>query len=363
MRTQYSPIGSYSESDVKFLLKDLSHYDLEGATVAREKRIQSGEHYSESLPVEYQPPKEYLELFHQSLNDYKESVAQYLGVVAEQVYRKKGKQTILVSLARAGTPVGILIKRYIQWKYNVNLPHYSVSIIRGRGLDLNAIEYIVQKHPKGTLQFVDGWTGKGAISKELKKSCDEFHQKFSVRLDDTLAVIADPGHCTSIYGTREDFLIPNACLNSTVSGLVSRTVLNDQYIGPNDFHGAKYYAELEGSDLSNHYVQEICSQFSNTQENVSKILKEPVREVTFSGLRTVQRIMEEFQVANVNLVKPGVGETTRVLLRRIPWKILVKDISNPYIKHILLLCDEKNVEVQHYPNMEYACCGIIQNVR
>ncbi len=30
------------------------------------------------------------------------------------------------------------------------------------------------------------------------------------------------------FGTRDDFLIPSACLNSTVSGLVSRTVLNDR---------------------------------------------------------------------------------------------------------------------------------------
>ena len=36
-----------------------------------------------------------------------------------------------------------------------------------------------------------------------------------------LAVLADPGHCVRTFGTRDDFLIPSACLNSTVSGLVS----------------------------------------------------------------------------------------------------------------------------------------------
>ena len=73
-------------------------------------------------------------------------------------------------------------------------------------------------------------------------------------LDDTLAVIADPGYCTTLYGTREDFLIPSACLNSTVSGLVSRTVLNDLYIGKDDFHGAKFYQELIEMDVSNEYI-------------------------------------------------------------------------------------------------------------
>ena len=50
-----------------------------------------------------------------------------------------------------------------------------------------------------------------------------------------------------MFGTREDYLIPSACLNSTVSGLVSRTVFNTDHIGPDDFHGAKFYAELGGA--------------------------------------------------------------------------------------------------------------------
>ena len=63
---------------------------------------------------------------------------------------------------------------------------------------------------------------------------------------DDLAVLADPGHCVRTFGTRDDFLIASACLNSTVSGLVSRTVLNPKFLGPGDFHGAKFYRELAG---------------------------------------------------------------------------------------------------------------------
>lgn len=355
----YTKIGSYSEEDVKFLLKDLSDIQLEGSAESREKRIQSGEHYSETLPIEYHPPREYLELFHDTLHDYKAIVAHHVGIVAEQIYRNKGKETILVSLARAGTPVGILIRRYLHWKYKISLPHYSISIIRGRGLDFNAIEYINRQHPDGKIQFIDGWTGKGAISMELTKSCETFREKYGIELDDTLAVLADPGHCTDLFGTRDDFLIPSACLNSTVSGLVSRTVLNRNYIGPHDFHGAKYYKELEEADLSNQFLDIITEQFSNIQE---EDLPANTKSVTFSGLETVRRIMSEFEINDINFVKPGVGETTRVLLRRIPWKILVKDINSPYLKHILMLCKERKIEVHVYPNMEYSCCGLIKNV-
>lgn len=41
------PMGSYVASDVVFLLKDISHVDLEKGTGEREQAIQSGVHYSE----------------------------------------------------------------------------------------------------------------------------------------------------------------------------------------------------------------------------------------------------------------------------------------------------------------------------
>ena len=58
-----SPIGSYLEEDVVFLLKDITNLVQEDTTVAREKIIQSGGHYSEMLPIEYKPSKEYINLF------------------------------------------------------------------------------------------------------------------------------------------------------------------------------------------------------------------------------------------------------------------------------------------------------------
>jgi len=357
--------GSYSKEDVVFLLKDLSDVELEGKTEEREKNIQKGQHYSETLPIEYQPPKPYMELFLSTLKEYKRKVAACTAIVSEQIFQKAGKQTVLVSLARAGTPVGILIKRYIHMQYGVNLPHYSISIIRDRGIDENAISYIFAKHKDANIQFIDGWTGKGAISIELTKACKEYEQKYQVKLDDTLAVLADPGHCTTLYGTREDFLIPSACLNSTVSGLVSRTVLNSRYIGENDFHGAKFYQGLSPFDVSNAYLEEITAEFPDLSfgeiENAISA-NQKQQDVSFKGMEEVLRIKEEFSIDSAHYVKPGVGETTRVLLRRVPWKILMKDPYSPYVKHIVMLAKERNVEVIHYPNMNYTCCGLIKKV-
>ena len=357
-------MGSYEPEDVIFLLRNLSNVSLEMTNEKREQLIQSGTHYSEMLPVEYQPSQAYMELFYKTLDAYGERIALAVGVVAQQIVERQGiENLVLVSLARAGTPIGILIKRYINVRYNIEVPHYTISILRGRGIDETAIHYIFAQHPAARIQFIDGWTGKGAITQELQQACALFNAKNKEKLDDTLAVLADPGHCASIYGTREDFLIRSACLNSTVSGLVSRTVLNLQFMKEHDFHGAKYYKELEEVDVSNLYIDRVSAYFDQVQHEVAHQMSErrPL-PVTWQGLISVKAIQETLGISSIHFVKPGVGETTRVLLRRVPWKILINPQYTNELEHIFLLAKEKNVPLEEYPAMSYACCGLIKEV-
>jgi hypothetical protein len=359
-----SAMGSYKPEDVVFLLKDLSEIALEQGTEDREEAIQSGTHYSEMLPVEYQPSEAYIRLFHESLTRVAQQVAAAVAIVSEQIVMKRGTNLVLVSLARAGTPIGVLIKRYIKTYYEQDLSHYSISIIRGKGIDENAIKYILMNHPGTDIQFIDGWTGKGAIRKVLIKACAKFEQEYGVKLNDDLAVLADPGQCSATYGTRSDFLIPSACLNSTVSGLITRTVLRDDLIGPDDFHGAKYYKEWHKDDLSNYYVDTIEQYFDTVRVEAEIAAKQLIEReedpITWRGEQDIRRIQQDFGIADINLIKPGVGETTRVLLRRVPWKILVNDLNNSDIQPILLLASDRGVTVEVYPNLTYSCCGLIK---
>lgn len=354
---------SYSKEDVTFLLRDISHINIEKNTEERERLIQQGTHYAEMLPVEFQPNEQYMKLYYETLHHYAARIATAVGIVAEKIIAdKRLEDVILVSLARAGTPVGILIKRYYEYKYKTDVPHYSVSIIRDRGIDETALLYIMEHHA-GVIQFIDGWTGKGAITKELEKSCEAFNRKYRRRLDATLAVLADPGHCAGIYGTRDDFLIPSACLNSTVSGLVSRTILNAEFLEEGDFHGAKFYDDLIDVDVSNDYIEEIVSHFTATEQDVCAALVAASDEPpSWKGLDSVENIKKDFAITNSNYIKPGVGETTRVLLRRVPWKILVNPDFDQDLQHIYLLAEERGVPVETYKNMSYSCCGIIKEM-
>jgi len=354
--------GSYKKEDVSWLLKDLSNVELEAPTEEREEAIQSGgAHYAESLPVEYVPTVEYQQLFFDSLDQNKTKLAEAIGLVSEQVFALRNANPVLVSLARAGTPVGVLMKRYLESAYKHEVPHYAVSIVRGKGIDYNALKYIAANHNPADVVFVDGWTGKGAITKELRDALNEFESNTGIHFDAELAVLADPGSCVSIYGTRDDYLIPSACLNSTVSGLISRTVLNEAFVGEHDYHGAKFYREFAGNDVSQQFIDTIVDELSEELFEKSRLalLAHTVTEPDWSGWKMVEQVSEEYGINNVNLVKPGVGETTRVLLRRVPWRILVRPQDKASLRHILLLAEQRGVEVEEREDLPYACIGLI----
>ncbi|GAA2588568.1 hypothetical protein GCM10010399_18240 [Dactylosporangium fulvum] len=352
--------GSYKPDEVAWLLTDLSHVVLEAPAEEREEAIQSGQaHYAESLPVEYQPSDEYQALFHAALDATAHRIAHDVGVVAEQILRHRGDDAVLVSLARAGTPIGILIRRWIQQRYGQTLPHYSVSIVRGRGLDNAAMRYIATQHRPADVMFVDGWTGKGAITRELIAALNRLRETTGLSFPPDLAVLADPGGCVRFYGSRDDYLIPSACLNSTVSGLVSRTVLNDALIGPDDFHGAKYYAHLAADDVSALFLDAVTAQFAAVDVTVDHDRPED-RSPTWAGWRTVERISAEYGIGDVNLVKPGVGETTRVLLRRVPWRVLMRADAVAGLGHVRLLAEQRGVPIDVVDHLPYSCIGLIR---
>lgn len=134
----------------------------------------------------------------------------------------------MVNLVRAGLPIGVLLQRALgdsQSEYSLPSLHYGVSIIRDRGIDPVALESILDLHPHSPIIFIDGWTGKGAIYGELKRSLaifshtiqatQIFHQGEGVI---PLVTLADSAGVAWLSASREDWLMPTSLLNSTVLG-------------------------------------------------------------------------------------------------------------------------------------------------
>jgi hypothetical protein len=355
--------GSYLPDEVAWLLTDLSEAPLEAPVEEREPAIQSGAaHYAESLPIERLPTPLYERLFFAALARSARRVARDVGVLTEQVLAERGPRPILASLARAGTPIGILMRRWAAFAHDIELPHYAISIVRGRGIDLLALQYLAERHPSEAVVFVDGWTGKGAIADELTAAVGDANDRLATAFVPDLAVLLDPGGCARTFASRDDYLVPSACLNSTVSGLVSRTVLNPRLLGSTDFHGAKYYSQLSGSDLSGQFLDAICAEFPAVRAEVGRMwptVARGERAISRLGLRAACGLAETYGSGDVALVKPGIGETTRVLLRRVPWRVLVRPEAGPDLDHVRLLAADRGVPVVEADLPGFSCAGIV----
>ncbi|WP_040197230.1 cysteine protease StiP family protein [Candidatus Soleaferrea massiliensis] len=363
IREQNRAKGSFLEEDVTLLLKDVSSLVEERPTAVREKEIQHGRHYCMDLPIEKLPSEEYMKIFHQLFRENCGRVALYTAVLTQLVLQEFS-HPVFVSLVRAGTPAGVLMRRYAQRYLHREVAHYGLSIIRGVGFDENALKDILSAHPGCTPVFVDGWTGKGMIASQLKESCEVFNKKYGTAVRPVLAVLSDPACCTDLYATREDFVNPSSCLNSTVCGLISRSVLNEAFIGPDDYHGVKVYEKFKNDDLTAFYLDGVTELFEDVQAQAQRMLDALLREdrtPTFRGMSAVREIAAVFGVDDINRVKPSIGETTRVLLRRVPDRILLQDTESAQVAHILQLAKEKNVPVEVYRDMPYICCGLISN--
>lgn len=84
---------------------------------------------------------------------------------------------------------------------------------------------------------------------------------------------------------------------------------------------------------------------------------------SLTGLDEVKEIAEKFSISDINLIKPSIGEATRVLLRRVPYKMLVHSLDDyEHLGHIYQLAEEKGVKPEIYPLKRYKACGLIKNL-
>jgi hypothetical protein len=343
--------GTYLPTDVEFLLdiKELQEISI----LEKEKLIQTGiRHYSEVLTEEMDFSEEYLTLFIEIFKDNISHISKNILTLTK--YVSQVSNPILISLARAGTPYGVSIKRNLETYFGIYTYHYSISIIIDKGIDRVAMDSIITKHGLGSNYiFIDGWTGKGTILSQLRKSLAEYNTALNYKF----IVLSDVAGVADVSATEKDYIIPSCLLNSTISGLISRTLINHF---PNQYHGAKFYAQYADKDLSLFYVDQIDDHikknrlydaieqpflFSEHQKNISETL--------------LQYIMNTYNITNRNFIKPGIGETTRVLIRRNPDFVLINQNYTDLLKHVLHLCKIKNVKVYYENEMPVSSVGVI----
>ncbi len=355
--------GSYSPDDCEFLLQVI---DVPTLTVEeKERRLQLGNtHYSSMVSTESKPDEAYLTLFKQMVEKYKSRLAREICLLAATVVQKRGVAPTFVSLVRAGTPIGVLLNRAVKHLYQSNPKtkpkHYSISIIRDKGIDTDALAYLQHSGIAAeSIIFVDGWTAKGVINQELKAAIAQWNGDSDYHISDELCVVADIAGHADIFATRDDYVIPSGILNSTVSGLISRTLLHQDYSG---WHQCVSYQHLAEYDLSNWFVDAISDEFislAETEQLLENVVAEPKRPIS----DYLMQLRNQYDISDINLIKPGIAEATRVMLRRIPERLIVKDLTSPDIVHLIHLAQDKNVSVVVDDTMPFNAVALIKRLK
>jgi hypothetical protein len=281
------------------------------------------------------------------------------------IHQQQSGEIVLTSLLRAGTPVGVILKHILERVFKRKVTHYSLSIIRDRGIDENALNHILQQgHAPESIVFVDGWTGKGVISGVLEESIASYNQRKQVNINGGLWVLADLAGSAAVSASGEDYLIPSSILNATVSGLVSRTVLNDQ-IGATDFHGCVYYQEFAAQDQSQAFAGAIIADAIalalSTMADSETPSAKPADKVQLAAISSafLAQAMADYDIDNVNFIKPGIGEATRVLLRRKARLLILRDPNVVDVAHLRVLAEQKSVPIIIQPNLPYQAVSLI----
>jgi len=317
--------GSYADGDIDFLLTPVT--PDEAASLAeepahKERLIQRGErHYSQMITPEHAPSPAYQTIFDRALERHAERTGQDLAVLVRALDARIDGPVTLCSLVRAGVPPGVALTRGLR-VLGRDVAHYGISIIRDRGMDAAALDHVLKQRPAAGLVFVDGWTGKGAISDELESTLADGWPDIAPRL----VVLTDPAGRAWLAAGIDDWLIPSGLLGATVSGLVSRSILNERLTAPEQFHASVNLEHLAAHDVSRAFVDRICQPMQRALAQEPETLPPAVSGSATTRTRSVaviDAVAREFSIANRNRIKPGLAEATRAVLRRAPARILV----------------------------------------
>lgn len=331
----------------------------------KERLLASGVHYGLLLTPETEPASWQQTAYEKALERNGSRIGQLLVTLLASILEHHTRP-VLVSLARAGTPIGCVLRR-IAAVWGHELPHYSLSILRGDGIDQWALEHIRQQHPQAELIFVDGWTGKGSIFSTLQRS-------LPADIPARLAVLSDPAGVAKYAATHDDFLLPHALLNATVCGLLSRTFRDSTFpdsepvpASPSPIahaeHAARIETHLQAHDQTRQYINALTHYATRSATEKTEKPKKTAQCTTANHPAHPQQFAlawaQQHGVHDAHLLKPSVGEATRVFLRRRPKRLLLQKLGHPDTVHLEILAQQRDIPVDVAAELSYLAAALI----
>lgn len=140
------------------------------------------------------------------------------------------EKILFVSILRAGVPITEWLCQMLPGSFGA-----ALSLFVGIGIDKRALDEIKRDFPDRTIIFVDGWTGKGGVAREIEKL-----------KSGPLAVLIDPWGWADFAGIREDIFCPSACFTGLATLGFSRTFFVDD---DNLFSAYRFSGEFAQPDI------------------------------------------------------------------------------------------------------------------
>lgn len=341
--------GSYDANDITLLLEPVPVSRATGKA-------------AEKVSAEFIADPAYEALFMDAVRDNAPRLARDVAQLALHLHTTRPGEITLVTLIRAGTPTGVLLQRALR-QLGHRSTHYSISAVRGRGIDPAALDHILARHRPDTIVFVDGWTGKGFIAKELADALATYNAARGTNLEPSLAVLADLAGVAGLAASGDDYLIPFSMMLAPVCGMIGGSFLN---CDGGTFDQCLYFDRLVKNDFSSRFVNFMEGFVREALANTCPLVwNNSIRdELKQRSDRFVAQCVERFQLpGGRDSVKPGICEANRALLtRNVPMAFLVRnpDEDARDLRNLYRLAGAKSVPVVQWAEMPYRA-GVVLN--
>lgn len=119
-----------------------------------------------------------------------------------------------------------------------------------------------------------------------------------------------------------------------------------------DLDLSRWYVDEQMNDVRDHLPRARAADWSATDR---------ARAAAISTA-FVEAMMQRTGITDRNRVKPGIGEATRALLRRMPERLFLRDPQDGDVGHLVALASSKGIAVETLADLPYSACAIIKTL-
>ena len=383
--------GSYQEDEALFLVERRPVFSMtplqalspQGDQLTKANHLSSKgvsdnvpplTHFSHSPKIESAPDEQTLQTYRWAMSIYAKQLSQGISRLAHTLIStaetERKERIILISLARAGVPIGALLQGTLQ-RLKINSQHYVISLVLDRGLDTRALLYLREHEPNSTVFFVDGWTGKGAVSDELEQSLQTFQRAFNLESSEPLGrpprlvVLSDLAGRAWCAINGEDDLIPSSLLGAPICGLLGRPqlVLSNHPLW--DRHMCPHWRHLCVWDQSRAHLKGLLPLVYRSLTQSSTEHSSPIcwgEDERMAQQRRIQKLIHRVSshplYQRLGQIKPGIAEASRAVWRRAPAHVWIRDPHDPRCAPLMYWIAQKHIVWTHTSSLELGAVAL-----